>query len=131
MQIKVFDRNTDYEIAETLWKQRNHDIIPKEFLSDFGVMAYDESGPAGIMWFYPVMSANWGMIRFPITNKEISDDKRNEALNLIFDTIHETAKSFGYKYIFCATNHKGLIKRLEKYGYNQDSKDCVMFWGGL
>lgn len=132
MRIELFKKDSHYETLTTFWQDREHLVIPKEYLSDYGFMAFDEQGnPVAAMWLYPVVSTNWCMVRFPISNPDVPNEIRSKAMDLIFDTIHKVSKDMGFNQIFCTTNHKGLIKRLTKYGYTLDSSDCVHFWGGL
>lgn len=131
MKTRLFNYEKDYELVCSWWQERNHTVIPKDFLSNYGVMALIDDKPVGVMWLYPVLSTTWSMIRFPIIDNSLSKEDRDLALDLIFDNLHNISRDMGYKYIFCTTNHTGLIRRLKKYGYTPDGENCVTFWGGL
>lgn len=131
MEISIFNKNENYGDLVSLWEQRSDVIMPKEFLSDYGVMCKDGDTIIAIMWLYPVVSCNWAMIRFPISNSEVSNETRDLGLNLVFNTIHNIAKDMGYTQLFCSTNHSGLSKRLEKYGYSLEHTDCSHYWVGV
>ncbi len=131
METRLFNYEKDYDLVSTWWKERNHAVITKDFLSDYGIMALIDNKPVGVMWLYPVMTTKWSMIRFPIVDPNVSKEVRDSALNLIFDNLHNISRDMGYTHIFCTTNHPGLITRLKKYNYTLDSENCVHFWGGL
>ena len=131
LSTKLFKYEDDYELISSWWKSRNHIVIDKDLLSDYGVIAYINNKPIGCMWLYPVLTAKWCMVRFPITDPNTTKEDRNIALDLIFENIHNISKEMGYKYMFCTTNTPNLIKRLEKYNYMFDSKDCSHFYGKL
>jgi hypothetical protein len=132
MKSRLFVYDTDYELVSGWWKKREHIVIQKDFLSDFGVLVEDDNGKKlAVMWLYPLLSTKWCMIRFPITNPDSTKEERNKALDLVFDNLHGMAMDMGYKYLFCTTNHSALIERLKKYNYTQDASDCVHFWGGV
>lgn len=128
---RLFNYEQDSQIVNSWWSERNQLVIEKDYLSDYGVLAFINNKAVGCMWLYPVLSTKWSMIRFPITDPKSSKVDRELALDLIFDNIHNISKDMGYKYMFCTSNHPSLIKRLEKYNYVLDSKECSHFWGKL
>lgn len=131
MDIRLLDLNKDYETLSSWWTQRNHVIITKDFLSDYGVLASKNGKDLAAMWLYPVVSTKWCMVRFPIANPDTTKAERDAAMDLIINTLHLISKDMGYKYMFCTTNHPGLIKRLKSFGFVGDSENCINFWGGL
>lgn len=131
MECMLFNYNTDYEVVSSWWKKRNCPIIPKDFLGNYGFIINENNKKLCAIWLYPIMTTKWCMVRFPISNPDITKEEHEKSLDLLFSSVHNISKDMGYKHIFCSTNHDGFIKRLNKYGYNQEATDCVHFWGVL
>ena len=131
LHTRLFDFNKDYELVTKWWTARNHIIVEKDFLSDYGVMVLDDHKPIIVMWLYPIMTTKWSMIRFPISNPDTTEIERDQAMEVLFHSLAGISKDMGYKYIFCTTNHPGLMNKLNKYGFSSEHTDCAHFWGGL
>lgn len=131
VKTRLFDLDKDYELISNWWNERKQTIIPKEFLNQYGVMAFVDNKPIGVMWLFPVLGCNWSIIRFPITNIESTIEQRDLAMDAIFDNLISMSKLLKCTHIFCTTNHPGLIKRLEDQGMTMTSENCKHFWGGI
>ena len=126
---RLVNLENDYELLSTWWVERQHEIIPKDFLSQLGVMCLIDNKPVGAMWLYPVIGCKWSMIRFPITTIKSSKEERDIVLNHILDSLFNISKDMGYSKVFCTTNHENLINKLEQYGMSMTSDNCKHFWG--
>lgn len=132
MNIKLLKLDdNDYSLVTEMWTKRNHIVIPKDFLTDFGILAKQDKVPVACAWLFPVLSSKTCMIRYPVSNPEIDSNVRNTALDLVFDNLHIIAKEMGYTKVFITTNHENLKKRLLKYDYTEEAQNCTHFWGGL
>ena len=121
----------NHSLVHELWTKRNHVVIPKDYLTDYGVMVSSDDTLIAGAWLFPILSSKTCMIRFPISNIDIEIDVRDKALDLVFQNLHSIAKDMGYTTVFITTNHANLKKRLLKYSYMEESKDCSHFWGEL
>ena len=72
---RLVNLENDYELLSTWWIERQHEVIPKDFLSQLGVMCLIDNKPVGAMWLYPVLGCKWSMIRFPITTIKSSKER--------------------------------------------------------
>lgn len=131
IETRLINLNNDYELFSKWWIDHNHVIIPKDMLSEFGVICYINKKPIAAMWLYPVLSCKWSMIRFPISSKDSSKNERNIAMDYVLNNLFNISKDMGYTNVFCTTNHSSLIKKLKKIGMTLSSEDCKHFWGAL
>lgn len=131
MQVNLINRKSDLSSLNLWWEKRNHPVVPASMLSDYGVLVSKDNVDLAAMFLYPVVSTNWCMVRFPISNPDVEASVRDEALDLVFDSVFLIAKDLGYEKVFCTTDHKNLSKRLLKFNFiNMDVK-CDHFWGDL
>lgn len=131
MNVRIFNKNTDYVITEGWWNERQQTPAPIEFLSDYGVIAFEEEKPICAIWFYPILSAKFGLIKGPVTNPDTTKEQRSNALNSSMDVLHIIAKDLGYTHVLCPSNVDAFKDRLKSFGYVEGDKDCIHFWGGL
>lgn len=131
MEVRLFKKDKDYPIVLEWWNERKQNPAPLDFLSDYGVIVSDGNKDVASLWFYPVVSAKFGIILSPITNPDTTKEERNEALNLCLNTIHVIAKDLGYSTVMCWSNVPAFESRLESHGYVPGDKNCTHYWGGL
>lgn len=131
MEVTLLNRKSDLTNLKSWWEKRDHVVIPSSMLSDYGILVSKDGVDIAAMFLYPVVSTDWCMVRFPISNPEVEASVRDEAMDLVFDSLFLIAKDLGYKKVFCTTDHKNLSKRLLKFNFiNMDVK-CDHFWGDL
>lgn len=130
MEIRMFKKE-DYDIVKSWWDQRDQVAAPIEFLSDYGVIAFQDEKPIAAIWFYPMLSVKFGFIKSPVTNPDTTKEERDEALNGCLDILHFIAKDLGYTHVLCPSNVPAFQDRLKSLGYAEGDKDCIHFWGGL
>lgn len=131
MTIRLFKKDHDYNIALSWWTQRQQVPAPIEFLSDYGVIVEDSGKAICVLWFYPILSAKFGLIKSPLANPDTTKEQRNEALNLCLSTIHQIAKDLGYTHVLCPSNVEVFQNRLESFGYIKGDEDSIHYWGVL
>jgi hypothetical protein len=131
MDIRLFDLEKDYKIAENWWKERNWTIPPKEILSDTGFIVFVDNKPIGAMWLYPINGSKTCSTGFPISDPNSDKEIRNQSIDLLLETIQMTAKKMGYKYIWTTTGINAVAKRLEKHNYQKGDENITQYWGRL
>ncbi len=128
---RLFDYNTDNEMLSAWSDAREIQKVPKAFLSDYGVLGVVNDKPIAAMWLYPVLGVKFCIIENLISNPDSTKEERKEALDSIFEKIHEIAKELGYETIVCMTDNKSVMERVQKYGYQEDPTKYVNFIGVL
>ena len=129
--VRLFNKETDYTIVDGWWKAHGHHSAQPENLSDYGVISFIGNKPVAALWFYPILTAKFGLMMGPISNPDTTKEERNEALNGCMKVIHMLARDLGYNTVLCLSNVKAFNKRLENFGYTEGDKDCSHYWGGL
>jgi len=127
MNIRKLDLNKDYHIVEDWWKQRHWTPVAKEALSTIGYIVDDIAA----MWLYLSVGSKLAWIGFPIANPNTTKEQRNDAIDLLFNTIHEYAKINGYDFIITTSNIPAVINRIEKIGYIKGDENVSHFWRKL
>lgn len=131
MEVRLFKKDKDYPIVLEWWNKYQQTPAPIEFLSDWGVIVSENGKPICAIWFYPIVSVKFGLIKSPIANPDTTKEERNMALNLCLNTIHEIAKDLGYTHVLCPSNVEAFKTRLTSIGYVAGDENCTHFWGGL
>lgn len=131
MSSRLFKKNKDYDIVLSWWNEHNAVPADLDFLSDYGVIVSNGDKDIASLWFYPVVSAKFGIILSPVTNPDTTKEERNEALNLCFNSIHDLAKDLGFTTIMCWSNVPPVENRLNDLGYVPGDKNCTHYWGVL
>jgi hypothetical protein len=131
METKFININKDYDILERWWNKRDLVHVPKEMLGPFGFMSYQGDTPVAAAWLCPFVGSNTCMLRFPVSNPEVSDEVRDQGVEEVLAAVHQLAKEMNYVYILCSTNHRGLIKRLKNINYLVDAENCQHLMGVL
>ena len=65
------------------------------------------------------------LLEFIISNPKANKEKKSVALDLMYDSLIQSAKEQGSKFIFSAVSKPSLIKKLEKYQFAVADKDMV------
>ena len=131
MLLKLFDRKKDRKHLVEWCRKRDWPEIGDDLLSDYGFLAYTENKHLAACWMYPVKGSNVCWMAFPIANPDTTKEERKEALDLVFETIHDTAKEMGYKYVFTTSNTPPIEDRLKNYGYRTGDENVTQYWGKL
>jgi hypothetical protein len=131
MEVKFINLEEDYDKLKGMWDQHKHIHVPADMLGPFGFMAFEGETPVAAAFLCPFVGNSTCMLRFPVSNTEVSNEVRDQGIEHAFAAVHDLAKELGYKYVLCSTNHKGLIKRLKNLNYLVDAEDCQHLMGVL
>jgi len=132
MNIRKFDKTNEYNKVLNWWKAREMEPVPQDFLSPVGfIVSNDKQSDIAAAWLYFTPGTKFCQIRFPITNRKSSKEERKEALDMLFESLHDVAKGIGCDYMHVTTNCPPLELRLEKTGYIKTDEKCNHYWGRL
>lgn len=65
------------------------------------------------------------LLEWVISNPEISKEERAKGLDLLIDTLLETAKEKGFRLVFSTLEHPKLIQRYEDHGFQITDKNMT------
>lgn len=129
MKVDLFNLDKDYNIVEKWWKDHSMDPVPKEVLTKFGFMAYNEKYPIAAYWLFPIIGSELCMHLFFISNPDSTKEERDEALDLLMYTVHGAAKDMGFTKLMTTTSLKTIEDRLLKHNYMLGDTNNKQFWG--
>lgn len=118
--------DTDYEeILVKWWSDWGFEVIPKDFLSDYGLIVYDNDVPVCAGFIY-VTNSSVALVNWIISNKEYrKKPERNIALDMLIEKLTYLCKEGGFKYVFVNNNNKLLIERFVNHGYKIGVSDST------
>lgn len=112
---KKFSFEEHYDMISEWWKSHRSHVPPKEFLSQTGIVIYDEK-PLAVGFLYKTDSA-FCYFAFAVVNPESAKEKRDRALEFLIDSACEWATKAGFKSVLCNSEYKKFTKRLENKGF--------------
>lgn len=118
---------TDYSKLAQWWESHTQTPLHADMVSMYGWVV---EGVAAC-FLYPALGSKIAWMGWPISNPESSKETRDEALDLIFDTIHKDAQTMGYRIMLTTSNTPPVQTRLEKHGYSLGDKDVNHYWKAL
>lgn len=125
MRVETFT-NKHYSTYSGLLKARNRAAMPGGFLPPTGIGIWDGDFPLafGFLVKTDIPIASIGDL---VTNPEAGSKDRDEALNLLLDSLQAAAKASGYSGVSAATSHRGLMQRYAKMGYSGTDQGLGLF----
>ena len=115
MQVRLWDRDKDYDTLVKWWKQWQFGIVPKDCLPLDGIIVEVDNVPicAGGIYRYP--GTAFGFMEWIVTDKNADKRIVHKSLKMCIDAIMELAKSKDMKLVYTATKEKELHKRYVKF----------------
>lgn len=102
------------------WKEWGWEPPQKDFLPDDGqggIMVLDGDIPVCAGFLY-ITNSKAAWVDWIVSNKSYRiKPNRSMALELLIDTLTNTASNAGYKYAYALLKHSKLIETYEKLGY--------------
>lgn len=113
---KILDADYD-EILVGWWNDWGFTPPPIDFLSDYGLIIYDEEVPVCAGFIY-ITNSSVALVNWVISNKEYREKpNRSKAIDELIGNLTYLCKKGGYKYVFVNNNNSQLISRFENHGY--------------
>ena len=126
MDVRQFKVEDHQEIAEW-WRKREWDVIPLEALPVTGVVFEGDTNICAA-WLYTTGTA-FGWLEWIVTNPEAGLKQRGEAVPKAIEALKGMALACGVKLIFNGSKSGGLIKSMEKQGFQKtDTEMTHMVW---
>ncbi len=114
MNIKLFEKEKDYQTICSWWEKHNWPKIPLVMLPQTGYII--DNVCAGFLY---QTDSNIAWLEFIISNPDITKENRSKALDILIDKLSETARGLGFTTIFTSSNHPSLINKYENNGFTK------------
>lgn len=116
--ISKFEAKKHYEMVSNWWLKQDWPQIPVTALSQNGYVVDLEGLPLCAGWLYKTDS-DFALCEWVVGNPAAPWQLRNEALDLLLDTINSEAKKEGAKLLFTSLKHERLIERYKRHGFKE------------
>lgn len=126
MNIRWFNKETDYSKVLGWSKERGLDYPPLDFLSDTGFIVEDACSA-----FLYRTNSNVLFLEALISNPNISKESRSKSLDILFGEIVNYSKVNNFKYIYCNLESKILEEKLKKFNFFVTEKSVFIGLGIL
>jgi hypothetical protein len=115
MQVRLWDRDRDYDTLVKWWTEWEFGVVPKECLPPDGIMVEIDGTPVCAGGLYIGEGTQFGFMEWIVTDKQAEQRDVHNCLKLCIDSIMGLAKDKGIKLVYTATKEQALHKRYQKY----------------
>lgn len=112
MEIRQFSMHDDYKDINSWFYSRKGEYFPIKFLSQTGFIV-----PGIAVGFLIKTDANVGILEPFISNPQAPEKERDEALNMILETLCNHARHIGYRAVFGFSTAQTMITRALKQDF--------------
>lgn len=117
MEVRIFDKEKDWETVRDWWIQWGKDPIAPILLPSVGLIVGDGEKDVCTTWIYHEPGCGTAVLGFTISNKEIDRNVRSEALDLLYKEVVDLTRKAGILVLTSYNNNKSILKRLSKLGF--------------
>ena len=104
------------------WTAPGKESLPNNGTGGFMVSKGDIDICAGFAYF---TNSNLAWCEFIVSNKKYKEEDRNDAIELLINTIVEACKNAGYKTIFTSVSNQNLINKYQNCGFIKAQEGAV------
>lgn len=128
MRVRVFDFQKDYPAIVGWWQTHGFPPVPEAMLPVHGLMVEVDGLPLAAGFVYRTDSL-MGWMEFLVSNPDAGIKIRSVALDTLIDGLTRVAKELGIQHMITTTNRSGLVRRLEKNGFQVgDTQTTQLIW---
>ena len=125
IQLKMFDPDTDYEMAKAWWEGHGWPAVPLVLLPKLGVIAKTDKDGLAAGWLYMDNSSGVSILEWLVTNPEIKGTGTVRGLKFVCDFLTQQAKAFGYTIMLTTCRQEGLARFHERNGFKITDRDMI------
>jgi len=116
--------NDDYNELCQWWAAWGWEApVPKDFLSDTGIMVSEENVNICAGFLYTISNAPVGWFTFPVSNPAIRGVARKKAIQIMISEIEKIAKDNGIKYLYSSLRIQSMIDAQKSAGFIEANKN--------
>ena len=115
MQVRLWNRDIDYNTLVKWWTDWEFGTVPKECLPPDGIIVEEDGKPVCAGGLYIGVGTQFAFMEWVVADKRANKRDVHKALKICIDAIMKLAKSKGMKLVYTATKERGLHKRYVKY----------------
>ena len=117
-------KKEDYEIICEWWKWWRWPIISRDMLPDNGESGFliEKNNIPIVSGFLYITNSKVVLLEWIVSNPKYREDDREEAIELLINSVEQLCINMGTKYIFSVGRNKHLIETHKKLGWSVDKK---------
>ena len=115
MQVRLWNRDIDYNTLVKWWTDWEFGTVPKECLPPDGIIVEEDGKPVCAGGLYIGVGTQFAFMEWVVADKRANKRDVHKALKICIDAIMKLAKSKGMKLVYTATKERELHKRYVKY----------------
>jgi len=115
MQVRLWDREQDYNTLVKWWTDWEFGTVPKECLPPDGIIVEEDGKPVCAGGLYIGVGTQFAFMEWVVADKRANKRDVHKALKICIDAIITLAKDKGMKLVYTATKERELHKRYVKY----------------
>lgn len=125
IQLREFQRESDYGTVETWWKGHGWPAVPLEMLPKLGMVAVNEGEPCAAGWVYLDNSTGVGMMEWLVSNPANPMKVSAVALGRLVDCLKGAAHALGYGAILASCRQESLSRLMEREGFTRTDEEVI------
>ena len=115
MDVRKYNRDSDYPTLVKWWKQWEFGVVPKEMLPVDGIIVLEKNVAVCFAGIYLYPKTALSLMEWVVTDKNSDLKTRHKALKLCIDSVMDLARERGAKLVYTMTKENALQKRYVKY----------------
>lgn len=111
----------DYPVVCDWWKAWRWPAVPRDFLSDRGLMVEEGGIPLCAAWIFTTNSP-LAYVDWYVSNPNV---RRPGAVEFLLEACAEEVARVGYKFIYSSVRNPHLLKKMERAGFFVGDREMV------
>lgn len=124
-QLRLFDKEKDYDLVSSWWQGHNWSSVPAVMLPQLGVVASADENPVAAGWLYMDNSSGVCMLEWLVTDPAAPAMKAVKGLTHICRYLSGQAKDFGYTSMLTTCRQDSLAKFHERNGFTRTDGEMI------
>lgn len=118
MNMRRYDKNSDYEMMTSWYTKRDLPPIPKESIPVIGYIAEEKAAA-----FLCVTDSSFCFIEFLIASPETTKEERKQYVHELNLKLFKDAKALGFNKIINYMENTSVINSLKEIGFEEKCQD--------
>ena len=117
-------KKEDYKIICEWWEWWKWPVIPKDMLPDNGESGFliEKNNIPIVSGFLYITNSKVVLLEWIVSNPKYREDDREEAIELLINSVEQLCRDMSTKYIFSIGRNKHLVETHKKLGWSVDKK---------